>query len=698
MSEPGARLPDADNQAVVNARLRALIDAGLELSFERDPVRLLHRACTSVCELFAASYVTLGILESDGRTVRHCFSCAPGGACAVPAGDWLTAGEVISGLLESIVDGRRVIRGVNAGGSPAALQLPPRHPQIHAYLGVPIASGHDVYGWICVINNDGASFVEDDEYFVVNLAGQVGRIYGLAHEILERQDGLMALRHERDRARGYLDAADVMLVAIDLAGRVTQINRKGCETLERDEWELLGRDWVETCLPARLRDGMRAALVNAFAGGLAAGENPVLTKSGAERIIEWRNTVLRDDAGQVSGIFSSGADVTERRTLEEQYLQAQKMEAVGRLAGGVAHDFNNLLTVILGYCEVLCGDLAADDPHLEDVKEIQRAGTSAAGLTRQLLAFSRKEMIQPTLFDLNVVAGDMWVMLQRVIGEDVHLALRLVAGPAPVIADRGQVEQVVMNLAVNARDAMPGGGTLTLATSVVEIDAAFARSHPGIAPGPGVVLSLTDTGTGMTPEVQARVFEPFFTTKAAGRGTGLGLPTVHAILSRSGGVLTIDSRVGHGTTVSAYFPRAIATENSATAPEPLARRIGNPTVLIVEDADEVRELASKQLQRRGYVVLEARNADEAVRVFDGDTAVDVILSDVVMPGTSGPEMMAQLLARRPGLKVVYMSGYTEDAIVSRGVLEPGVVFLHKPFTAESLERKLREALDRAVTP
>jgi PAS domain S-box-containing protein len=284
MSEKGARVPDAENLAVVNARLRALIDGGLELSFERDPVRLLQRACASVRELFAASYVTLGILESDGRTVRHCFTCAAD-ACAVPGGDWLTAGEVISGLLESIVDGRRVFRGENAGGFPAALQLPPRHPEIRAYIGVPIASGHDVYGWICVVNNDGAAFVEDDEYFVVNLAGQVGRIYGLAHEILERQEALLALRHERDRAQRYLDAADVILLALDLEGRITQVNRKGCETLGRAESELLGRNWIETCLPARTRDAMRQSLVNVLGGDLAAAENPIVTRSGAERII-----------------------------------------------------------------------------------------------------------------------------------------------------------------------------------------------------------------------------------------------------------------------------------------------------------------------------------------------------------------------------------------------------------------------------
>ena len=285
-------------------------------------------------------------------------------------------------------------------------------------------------------------------------------------------------------------------------------------------------------------------------------------------------------------------DVTERRTLEEQYQQAQKMEAIGRLAGGVAHDFNNLLTVILGYCELLLADLDPDDPRQADIAEIQKAGASAAGLTRQLLAFSRKQIIEPTLLDLNVVVADMRAMLGRLIGEDVKVVLGLRPELAPVKADRGQVEQIVMNLAVNARDAMPRGGTLTIETANVELDEHYAKTHLAVKPGPYVVLTVTDTGTGMTPEVQARLFEPFFTTKELGKGTGLGLATVHGIVTRSGGSVNVYSEVGRGTSFKVYFPRADAAEMVVDAPPPVARpRAG--------DADGARGRGCGRASRAG---------------------------------------------------------------------------------------------------
>ena len=410
--------------------------------------------------------------------------------------------------------------------------------------------------------------------------------------------------------------------------------------------------------------------------------------SGAGRIL------LGEHGEPVRGVGIS-LDVTERRTLEEQYQQAQKMEAIGRLAGGVAHDFNNLLTVILGYCELLLADLDPDDPRQADIAEIQKAGTRAAGLTRQLLAFSRKQIIEPTLLDLNVVVADMRAMLGRLIGEDVKVVLGLRPELALVKADRGQVEQIVMNLAVNARDAMPKGGTLTIETANVELDEHYAKTHLAVKPGPYVALTVTDTGTGMTPEVQARLFEPFFTTKEVGKGTGLGLATVHGIVTRSGGSVNVYSEVGKGTSFKVYFPRADAAEMVVDAPPPVARpRAGTQTVLVVEDAEGLRELARRLLERQGYTVLVAANADEALRLFEQNASIDVLLTDVVMPGASGPELTRQLVERRPALKVIYMSGYTEEAIVQHGVLNPGIAFLHKPFTSETLGRKIREVLDR----
>ena len=410
--------------------------------------------------------------------------------------------------------------------------------------------------------------------------------------------------------------------------------------------------------------------------------------SGIGRVLVGRN----NEPVRAVGI---SLDVTARHSLEERYHQAQKMEAIGRLAGGVAHDFNNLLTVILGYCELLVDDIAADDPRRGDIAEIHSAGKRAETLTRQLLAFSRKQIIEPTLLDLSVLVAGMEAMLGRLIGEDVTVAMRLQPAVAPVKADRGQVEQIVMNLAVNARDAMPNGGTLVIETADIELDEHYAIMHVDVKPGAYVVLTVADTGTGMSPEVQSRLFEPFFTTKEAGKGTGLGLATVHGIVARAGGTVGVYSEVGKGTSFKVYFPRADARDLIGKEPAPAVRRQGgSQTVLVVEDAEGLRELVKRLLERQGYTVLIASNADEALRLFAENASIKVILTDVVMPGASGPELTKELIEQRPGLKVIYMSGYTEDVIVHHGILKPGVAFLHKPFTAETLGRKIREELDR----
>jgi nitrogen-specific signal transduction histidine kinase/FixJ family two-component response regulator len=387
-------------------------------------------------------------------------------------------------------------------------------------------------------------------------------------------------------------------------------------------------------------------------------------------------------------------DVTERRALEAQFQQAQRTEAVGRLAGGVAHDFNNLLTVILGYCELLLADRDADAQRHADITEIHRAGTSAVGLTRQLLAFSRKQIIEPAVLDLNVVVAEMQPMLGRLIREDVRIVLSLRPALARVKADRGQMEQIVVNLAVNARDAMPGGGTLTIETANVDLDDDYVRTHAAVTPGPHVMLAVTDSGTGMSPEVQARLFEPFFSTKEVGQGTGLGLATVHSIVTRCGGSIGVYSELGNGTTVKVYLPQTDAAEPVVDTSKPIAQPHTGETVLVVDDAAGLRELAKRLLQRLGYTVLLAASADEAQRLFETSPSIDVLLTDIVMPGASGPELTQRLVERWPALKVIYMSGYTEAAVVHHGVVNPGIAFLHKPFTIGTLGRKIREVLDR----
>jgi two-component system cell cycle sensor histidine kinase/response regulator CckA len=360
----------------------------------------------------------------------------------------------------------------------------------------------------------------------------------------------------------------------------------------------------------------------------------------------------------------------------------------------VAHDFNNLLTAILGNCELLLADLDPSDPRQADILEIQKAGASAAGLTRQLLAFSRKEIIEPTVLNLNGVVSGMRALLKRVIGADVAVVLGLAFPLATVRADRGQVEQIIVNLAVNARDAMPKGGTLTIETANVELDDHYARTHLSVKPGSYVALTVSDSGIGMTPEVQARLFEPFFTTKEPGKGTGLGLATVHGIIQRSGGSVNVYSEPGKGTSFKVYFPRVDAPETVEAPPHAPRPRASGETVLVVDDAEGLPKLTRRLLERQGYNVLVAESAEEAFRLFESNASIDVLLTDVVMPGASGPELTRRLVEQRPALKVIFMSGYTQEAIVRHGVLNAGIAFLHKPFTSETLGRTIREVLDR----
>ena len=419
-------------------------------------------------------------------------------------------------------------------------------------------------------------------------------------------------------------------------------------------------------------------------------------KDGSWRYLEGVLTNLLDDPS-VGAIVNNYRDATERRSLEQQVIQAQKMEAIGRLAGGVAHDFNNILTAIGGYTDLLLADLPPDDPRRQDVDEIHHAADRAAALTQQLLAFSRRQVLQPKVIDLNALVANVEKLLRRLLGEDVQLATALAEDVGRVRADPGQVEQVIVNLAVNARDAMPAGGRLTIETRNVDLDAAYAADHRTVVPGPYVLIAVSDTGSGMSADTQSHMFEPFFTTKEVGKGTGLGLATVYGIVKQSGGSIWVYSELGHGTTIKVYLPRVDEPAEPLAAPafaDPKSLR-GTETILLVEDEPAVRGVARQVLARQGYTVLEAPDGHTALTMVGaGGPSVDLVLTDVVMPGMSGRTLADQLRRRCPGLRVLYMSGYTDDAIVRHGMLEPGLAYLQKPFRPDALVQKVREVLNR----
>ena len=437
-----------------------------------------------------------------------------------------------------------------------------------------------------------------------------------------------------------------------------------------------------------------AKIEEAKSSGRGSAELRVLDGTGKLRFVRLTvRSVLVD--GALVGLQGVVTDLTHQHETEEQLQLAQKMEAVGRLAGGVAHDFNNLIMVIASYTDFAMESVDEDAPIYKDLDEIRKAAARAAGLTRQLLAFSRKQILRPKLIDLNVLLTGVERMLERLLGEDVQLVVQRGAGLGLTRADPGQIEQVLMNLAVNARDAMPDGGKLTITTSNVVLDRDFASRYPGTNPGVFVKVSVTDTGSGMDAVTQTRIFEPFFTTKGPGKGTGLGLAMVYGIVKQSGGSIRVESQVGRGTVFEVFLPRDVSMRSVELlrAAGTLDTRAGQETVLLVEDEEAVRSVTRRILVASGYEVLTASSGSEALQIWaDHKDRVSLLLTDVVMPGMNGRELADRLLALRSTLKVLYMSGYTDDAIIHRGVLDPGTAFIGKPFSSDALLAKVRAAI------
>ncbi len=528
----------------------------------------------------------------------------------------------------------------------------------------------------------------------------IGAIIATLTDALTRE---IAARADRDRLLAQIqlqiERMPLAYLLTDKRFAFTRWNPAAERMFGFAESEVLGKHPFDVVVPAESQSFVASMLERIRAGSMDAhGEYANRCKDGSTIMCEWHNTPMFDDVGAFAGLLSLAQDITGRRKLEGQLRQAQKMEAVGQLAGGVAHDFNNILSVVLSYSDFVLADLNGDNPARSDVEEIRRAGIRAADLTRRLLMFSRQQVIEPKVLDLNEVLTGVEKMLRRLVGEDVEVTFVSGESLGHVRADPGSVEQVLVNLAVNARDAMPTGGRLTMETANALLDEEYAKTHLGANPGAYVMLSVTDTGSGMDKATLARIFEPFFTTKERGKGTGLGLATVFGIVQQCGGTVWVYSEPGLGTTFKVYLPRVdAATEVPRAQVVPVTLR-GSETVLLVEDEDAVRDVARGILQRHGYTVLDTRSAGEALlRSEQYEGPIHLLLTDVVMPLMSGPVLAKRLAPARPRMKVLCMSGYTDDAAVRHGVVDAEFAYLQKPLTVDSLTRKVRDVLDTQPT-
>ena len=534
--------------------------------------------------------------------------------------------------------------------------------------------------------------VMDRGYVARDNTGAAIRVIGAMTDITERSRSEAAIRFQAQ----LLNAVQQAVVATDPDGLVIFWNTFAEKLYGWAADEAVGKPIEELTPSPFLRQHASEIFERGAAGESWTGEFLVQGKAGKAFPALLTTSPVRDEHNIVLGFVRVSIDLTERRNLEEQFRQSQKMDAVGRLAGGIAHDFNNLLTVIRLNTEIIMEGLDPTDPRSEDVKQIRSAAERASSLTRQLLAFSRKQILQPRVLDMNSVVSSVEPMLRRLIGEDIVIGSSCTAR-GYVVADPGQLEQILVNLVVNARDAMPQGGRISIETQNVELDETYTSEHAPVVPGRYVMLAVGDTGVGMTRDTREHAFDPFFTTKEAGKGTGLGLATVYGIVKQSGGYVWIYSEPGQGTTLKLYFPEVSSAAAFKTGEYKIMAKEqarGSETILLVEDEEAVRGLTSRILEKQGYRVIAAQHGREAMDIATKEAGhIDLVLTDIVMPGMNGRGLVERLAGIRPRIKSLYMSGYTDDDIVRRGFIEPSKSFLQKPFTSEALLQTVRKVLD-----
>ena len=730
-------------------KLRTLSQLTRLMTSAQDSAEVFHAVARAATMLLSAVTTRVWVADPDARVLRTraSFGLDPQVEALMTDFPELPYGK---GVVGRIVESR----------VPAYLQDIEHDPRwlnrrlateggLRGFAGIPLIADQAVVGVLAILFRESRPFTADEKDLMALLADQAAIAITNARLV-------EGLTHQRDRLERLLEVSrqlariqpvDTLLETIaEACGHVLRSESVGFRVVDGDDLVLAGSwgDAREVMLTPRLKIG------ESLSGQVAAsGESLMVTDiaNDARLIPAHREAIARrgyrallavpvrlgdrvvgvlsvrtrreggfsaEDLAMATAFAAQAAVALENSRLlqetqraydelaqtQEQLTQSQKLEGIGRLAGGVAHDFNNLLTVIMGRSALLQHDFPPGTPGRRGIDLIQETAERAASLTRQLLAFSRKQVLQPEVISLTRVVANMGELLRRLIGEDIVLATALDPALGAVKADPAQVEQIILNLAVNARDAMPQGGRLTLELANVELDAAYARQHVDARPGPHVMLAMSDTGAGMSPEIQARIFEPFFTTKGSGKGTGLGLATVYGIVRQSGGTIWVYSELGKGTTFKIYLPQVEEPVEPAAERAVQTRCLqGTETILLAEDEDAVRDLAHDALEAHGYTVLEARNGADAQRVSAQHPGpIHVLVTDVVMPGMSGRELADRLTPLRPELQVLYMSGYTDNAVVHHGVLDPGTVFLQKPFTPEALARKVRAVLDSPGGP
>ncbi len=619
-------------------------------------------------------------------------------AAIVESSDDAIIGKTLDGTITTWNVGAERLYGWTSSeaiGQSVGLQIPPDRRDEMRVIMEKIRRGESIKHLETVRLRKNGNRVEVS-LTVSSIHGAAGEVVGassIARDITERKRAEKELRKSEERFRRLFDSNTIGIVIADLSGNSLEANDVYLDMLGFTREELLAGKirWNELTPEEHLWRDQNAVEQLQRTGVASPWEKELFRKDGSRVPVLIGIAMLKASEGSCIAYI---VNLTERRRLEQQFLQAQKMEAVGKLAGGVAHDFNNLLTVILGYSDILAAKLRSKSLLFGELDEIRSAGERAASLTRQLLAFSRQQVLERKVLDVNDLISGIEKMLRRLIGEDVALVTVLSPALRHVFGDAGQLGQVIMNLAVNARDAMPRGGRLTIETANVELDEAYAHEHVTVRPGSYVMIAISDDGGGMTAETLAHMFEPFFTTKGLGKGTGLGLATVYGIVKQSGGYIWVYSEVGKGTTFKVYLPPAgeVADAEPVPASEPISLD-GSETVFLVEDEESVRALSRSVLKRHGYTVLEAASGKAALDVArQYPLPIHLLLTDVVMPEMGGSDLASQLEALRPGMRVLYMSGYTDDTVFRHGILEKGRAFLQKPFTPDTLARKVREAL------